>query len=88
MPHFEQKRRSTAFDERNVLGLPLTNLNLPFSNVTQATTGAPATPRHVRQWQTIELDGGTSARYRTAPQKQPPETFDNLRISAIHRRDV
>ena len=53
-------------------GLPCVNANASGSTVIQASTGAPDTPRQVRQWQIMLLVGVASMTYRIAPQWQPP----------------
>ena len=49
--------RRTGADEEYSDGVPLTMAKFDLSNVTQATTGAAETRLHVRQWQTMLLEG-------------------------------
>jgi hypothetical protein len=49
-------------EDLKVRGLPLMNLKLFLSNVTQGTAGAEESSRQLLQWQITELVGLPSAR--------------------------
>ena len=60
VPHAGQKLRVTGGVLWNDAGVPFTKWKLAMGKVAQATTGAPATRRQVRQWHTIVLEGRPS----------------------------
>jgi hypothetical protein len=62
VPHSEQNLRRTGSDERISAGLPRISSKFSAVNVTQATTGAPATRLQLRQWQIMLFVGTSLAR--------------------------
>jgi hypothetical protein len=57
VPQDPQKVRRTGWDEWNTDGRLATSWNCAIGKVSHATTGEPATRRHVRQWQIMVFDG-------------------------------
>jgi len=49
VPHFPQKVRTTAGDERNAMGVPAENAKSVVRTTHQATDGAPLARRHELQ---------------------------------------